>query len=81
MVGEEEARRLAQENGLIYAETTATDYESVSAVFENMVKIVLGKIERGEIDVEREYGVRRGMQKGVEKIIEREKNKNRGRCC
>ena len=68
-VSEEEARKLAEENGMGYVETSAKMGTNISEAFEKVTEAIFQKVESGVIDVTKETsGVRLGSEVKVEKL-------------
>ena len=83
-VSTEEAQSFAQDNDMLYIETSAKTGQNVPSAFEKVATQIYEKVENGEIDVNQESsGVRLGT--GISTIhIDAQNtlsNKNRVTCC
>jgi len=77
-----EASRFAQENDLMFLETSARTGEGVSEVFLKCARTILTKIETGALDPDQmNSGVQHGSRKIAKKQGLPEENKESGSCC
>lgn len=61
-VTKEEGEEYAKKNGLLFIETSAKDDKGVTEAFEETAKMIIEKVEAGEIDVDSgSSGVKRGV--------------------
>ncbi|KAG7345924.1 small GTP-binding domain protein [Nitzschia inconspicua] len=86
-VSTEEGRQFAEENGLVFLETSAKTAYNVEAAFINTAEKIHGKILSGEIDVSNEsHGIKVGMAgnaggSGLPGLQERSTGQQKGGCC
>ena len=75
----EEGKKFAEDNNLLFFETSAKNGNNINTIFLESANNLIDKIEKGEIKLENNTGVKIGNSENDEDYLIYEKNKKR--CC